>query len=523
MTYACRRLYFCGVMRSLFRRGTVGRARGLLLLLLVVAAAVAVPPAAADRGLVVGVTESRLRWDTAATVAVARDVGLGAVRVTLAWAPGQTTLSQADAGELDRMVAAASGLRIVVTIFGPARAAPVDEAGRNAFCEYARTLLDRYPTINDVVVWNEPNLGFFWQPQFDVDGASAAPGAYVQLLGRCWDVLHAARPSVNVIMTTSPSGNDNPAASSNVSHAPGTFIRRMGAAYRASGRGRPVFDTIGHNPYGTSSAEAPMRQHLFPSHVGMGDLDRLLLALRDGFVSTKQPVPGSCAGAACPSIWYLEAGYQTVPDPATSSLYTGRENDARPLPAAETGNLTQGSQLRAAVRLAYCQPYVSAFFNFLLWDEPDLARWQSGVLAPDGTRKPSYDALRRVAGEVSGGAIDCTTVPRPQPRANGVLLDRVEWPELRVYSAFNSVWGFNVVTRERVSYRATLMRVNGGAAARRRPALAASGTLRLGRPRYVALPVKSVARGTYRFELVLSRKGNRPLTERRVSATFVVR
>src|SRR4051812_7534547 len=130
MTYASRRLYLCGVMRSSFRPEIAGRARGILLLLVAVAAVATVQPAAADRGLVVGVTESRLRWDSAAGVAVARDLGLGAVRVTVAWAPGQTTLSEGDAGELDRMVAAASGLRIVVTIFGPARAAPVDEASR---------------------------------------------------------------------------------------------------------------------------------------------------------------------------------------------------------------------------------------------------------------------------------------------------------------------------------------------------------------------------------------------------------
>ena len=29
----------------------------------------------------------------------------------------------------------------------------------------------------------------------------------------------------------------------------------------------------------------------------------------------------------------------------------------------------QATQIRYAVRLAYCQPYVTAFFNFLLWDE----------------------------------------------------------------------------------------------------------------------------------------------------------
>src|SRR5207249_289377 len=123
---------------------------------------------------------------------------------------------------------------------------------------------------------------------------SAAPAAYEQLLARCWDVLHAFRPGVNVVMTTSPSGNDDPTAASNVSHSPTSFIRKMGAAYRASGRARPIFDTVGHNPYGTSSSESPFRQHFTPSHIGEADLDRLAQALADGFGGTAQSVPGRC-------------------------------------------------------------------------------------------------------------------------------------------------------------------------------------------------------------------------------------
>ena len=34
----------------------------------------------------------------------------------------------------------------------------------------------------------------------------------------------------------------------------------------------------------------------------------------------------------------------------------------------------QASQLATALRLAYCQPRVEAFFNFLLVDEPSLGR-----------------------------------------------------------------------------------------------------------------------------------------------------
>jgi hypothetical protein len=496
----------------------------LVLLVLVVVAVAESQPAAADRGLVLGVTESRFRWDTAAAVAVARDLGLGAVRVTVPWAPGQSDLAAGDAAELDGMVAAAGGLRIVVTIFGSARAAPVDDAGRDAFCEYARGLLERYPTVNDIVIWNEPNLSFFWQPQFNPDGTSAAPAAYMQLLGRCWDVLHAARPGVNVIMTTSPSGNDDPMAVSNVSHAPGTFIRKMGAAFRTSGRSRPLFDTVGHNPYGTSSGEPPARQHLFPSHVGMGDLDRLLLALRDGFVKTPQPIPDGCGNqGGCPAIWYLEAGYQTIPEASTAGLYSGRENDARPLAAAAPAEPTQASQLAAAVRLAYCQPYVGAFFNFLLWDEPDLARWQSGVLAPDGSRKPSYDTLRSLAGAVRLGTVDCKTVASPPARPTGALIDRLEWPAVRDYSSFNDVWGFNVVARSSVAYRATMRRVDGNAAIRPRPTLTASGALQAGKPRYVRLPLRTVARGLYKIELEVTSKAHPALRERRLSQAFSVK
>src|SRR5262249_16856041 len=154
-------------------------------------------------------------------------------RVELNWTSGQTQMSPRDVGSLTSMVAAGAGMRIVVTVFGRAVDAPVDAAGRESYCAYVRDLLSRFPAINDVVIWNEANLGYFWQPQFNADGTSAAPAAYEALLARCWDVLHTFRPSVNLIMTTSPSGNDDPTAASNVSHSPGSFIRDMGSAYRA--------------------------------------------------------------------------------------------------------------------------------------------------------------------------------------------------------------------------------------------------------------------------------------------------
>jgi hypothetical protein len=487
------------------------------------------PTAPAAPGLFVGVTDDAFLWRGDSGVAAAKDLGLAAIRVTVPWVPGQSEMTSADAARLDAIApAAAAGLRVVVTVFGKALAAPRDDAGREAYCDDVRDVLSRYPMVDDVVIWNEPNLGFYWQPQFTPTGASAAPASYEKLMARCWDVLHVFRPSVNILMTTSPSGNDDPTAVNNVSHSPGSFIRKMGAAYRASGRTRPIFDTVGHNPYGMSSAELPWQQHFTPSHIAEGDLDRLVQALDDGFGGTAQPVPGQCAGGqSCVSIWYLEAGYQTIPDPAHQSLYAGRENDARPIPdTVTTGDQsgpTQSTQLTAGIELAYCQPYVTGFFNFLLWDEVDLARWQSGVFWPDGTEKASLVALQRAVREVRSGGVDCRRLQTShgmssQPRGDS-FVERIEWPSTSLYSSFNEVWRFAIETRSDVAYRATLRR-SGQCTQRCRVVMA--GTLRRLRPSVLQFPAQRLRSGTYRIELTLIRKRPKPRTRNLRSPTFRV-
>ena len=502
-----------------------------LLVSIAVAFAARVPAAAGQPGLFVGITDDAFVDHPSVAIPDARDLGLGGFRVELNWTPGQTQMSAGQVASFNSMVAAAAGMRIVVTVYGRAVDAPVDSAGRESYCAYVRDLLSRSPTINDVVIWNEPNLGFFWQPQYNADGTSAAPAAYEALLARCWDVLHAFRPSVNLIMTTSPSGNDNPNAASNVSHSPGAFIRDMGAAYRASGRTQPIFDTVGHNPYGLSSAEPPWAQHLAPSHIGEGDLDRLVQALDDGFGGTAQPVAGHCvksgSTASCVPIWYLETGYQTVPDAAHQQDYTGHENDDQPLPDTTTdGGLTQSTQLADGIELAYCQPYVAAYFNFLLIDEPDLARWQSGLLWADASRKTSYAALKNVIGAVDAGNVNCSQFTAShlgavQPLADA-LVERIEWPSLTAYSAFNEVWSFAVETRADATFSAAVLQ--GGPTARRgsKAALKAGGSLTHERPRTVTFPARSLSPGTYRIQVTVTRKHGRPLTVTRTSPAFVV-
>jgi hypothetical protein len=297
-------------------------------------------------------------------------------------------------------------------VYGRPDDAPQNDAQRGAYCQFAASLLRRYPGVNDVVIWNEPNTSRFWRPQFANDGTSVAPAAYEALLARCWDVLHVARPGVNVIAASAPRGNDNPAASSNASHSPVNFYRKLGAAYRASGRRLPIFDTVGHNPYPLTNAERPWVRHTTGRTIAEGDYEKLMALLQEAFGGTGQPLPGQ--GRV--RIWYMEQGFQTFVDPAKGPLYRGAETVRQVLPAffalaaaRTTAALApdQATQLSDALQVAYCQPAVGAFFNFELADERNLAGWQSGLLWADLTPKPSYQVFKESVRTVAAGRVDC--------------------------------------------------------------------------------------------------------------------
>jgi hypothetical protein len=332
--------------------------------------------AGAAPGLLLGVDDDSLKWyaHTSSLLSIYRTLGVGAVRVTLDWSPGETFPAGTDRTELQRAANAGRSIRVVLAVTGPASQPPVDDAGRASYCGFVANILRRYPWIHDVAIWTEPNSKRFWQKP------NAA--AYEALLATCWDTLHAAEPGANVIATSAP-------------HArPGDWYRALGKAYKSSARALPIFDTVGHNAYPETSAESPTARHAKHS-IDEGDVDRLLRALRTGFGGTGQPLPGS--GGV--TVWYLEDGFQTTPGRA---LYTGTETDRRPVSEAD-----QAAQLTAAIRLAYCQPAVGGFFNFELRDDSALDGWQSGLLRPDWSAKPAFAAFAQASADVGDAAVDC--------------------------------------------------------------------------------------------------------------------
>ncbi len=503
--------------------------------------------ATAGPNLVVGVSDDYLKSEPDEAGPAIRGLGLSAVRITLNWSPGQRTIASYDAEALQKALGAGSGARIVAALYpDQPYDAPHSDQARDDYCATLQSVVEQFPVINDVVVGNEPNKSTFWRPQFNTDGSSAAPVEYGRLLAHCYSMLHAFRPGINVIHAgLSSSGNDNPSGSGNISHSPGNFIRQEGAALRAGllGPGRVrLFDTFALHPYGESSTEQPWKEHV-SSTLATGDWNRLMQALYDGFAGTSQPLPGGIGGSGRTAaagqgvgIWYLEMGFQTSISPEVVHAYRGVENvetvpdgaGYQPYAGAGSGGVPdQGRQLIDAIRLAYCQPYVDAIFNFLLKDEPDLKDWQSGLVWYDWTPKRSYAAMAQVVQEVKSHQVDCSKLPGGPVKSfkpkTTVDVRKVVWPSDRTVFWSNNLWRFRIQPNENVTYEAGLYRAAGTS---KRPSgnpiFTASGSMKQLYLTWVVFPRKTLPAGRYVFQVVLQSAESASRTVRIVSPVFSV-
>jgi RTX calcium-binding nonapeptide repeat (4 copies) len=386
--------------------------------MLLLGAASAQPAANAD--FFVGFSDDMPRAIGVQAVTPARELGAGAFRFTLQWAPGQTRVADHDVADFQDAVRDTAGMKVALAVYNHG-SPPQTDAARGQYCAYVHDALARLPSIRDVVIWNEPNELFFWSPQVATSTAPSAPVAYEALLARCYDVLHGAFNEVNVIaFALSPTGNDNAG-----SHSPGAFIRAVGETYRASGRDRPLFDTVGHHAYGFTASERPWRRHIGSKILSQGDWNKLMYNLWLAFDSTGQAIPGT-GGVG---IWYMESGSQTAIDAEKADAYTGSENVAvipdyaggeleSPPPTETSAAPDQFTQVRDSIRLASCQPYVGAYFNFLLVDEPRLAGWQSGAFWADLTPKDSLPGFQQAIAQANAATVDCDALKGGRPSAD---------------------------------------------------------------------------------------------------------
>jgi len=365
-----------------------------------VASLVAPGIATAGPGMVVGAVEDDARASSLVQaetqMALLRVSGFRAVRITSYWTPGHEKPTDNEIRVLENVAAAAerNGVRLYVTVMSPGAATtPLTDEARSEFSSYAAAIA-RSAGVRHLVIGNEPNLNRFWLPQFGLDGTSAAPAAYLQLLEETYDALKAVSGSVRVYGgTVSPRGTDRPNGI-RPTHSPTTFIQGLGVAYRASGRLLPVMDAFVIHPYGDNSSQPPTFAHPKNSTISIADYGKLVALLGQAFDGTAQ------RGSELP-ILYGEYGVESEIPESKAALYTGNEpSTTRPVPEA-----TQAAYYQQALELAFCQPTVESMLLFLARDERARPTWQSGVYYVDGTAKSSLAKVTGALDRAAGGSI----------------------------------------------------------------------------------------------------------------------
>lgn len=289
-------------------------------------------------------------------------IGFGAVRAVVQWRPGM----RAD----EVTIAAPAGVRVLLSALGPAGIAPVTVDARADYCSFLAAVVRRHPQVRDVLVWNEPGLRSYFWPR----GIEDPIGRYVQLLRECYEALHTE--GVRVV---------GPAT-----HVPLAEMRLFARAFAANALlwRRPLLDVFAVNAYGLTGQT------------------RAVISLLDRELAlTPQPSPATGL-----PLWYTEHGAESRPEESMRHLYLGDHGHDAP------GVLSEAEQARFVKRhvlAAYCTPGVEGYFSFLLRDEPNLswndgtAGFQTGLLRPDWSPKPSYITMRSVAARIRRGRVDC--------------------------------------------------------------------------------------------------------------------
>jgi len=481
------------------------RIRGLLLCACAALACAGAHGAAA--GLEVGVTEDAGKADGgAAFFATLSDVGLKANRVSINWDPAhQTTISgQAQlAAWLPK--AQVSGTRVVFAV------APHDAKDFNSsagaktqFVDFVRKLAQTFPTVKDYVIGNEPNQPLFQLPQFAPNGKAVSAAAYLPVLAGSYDALKAVNPTITVIgVGLSPRGNDLPFAKSNISRSPVRFLHDLGVAYRASKRTTPLMDEFAFHPYPARNSDAPDVGYVWPN-AGLPNLDRIKQALWDAFHGTAQPTVAEPRKTfARPLKLDLdEVGWQVAIQPALVGLYFGAETPNL-VPVSEQ---TQADYYREVITSVECDPAVRMLSFFHLSDELDLGRWQSGLIRADGSKRPSYDAVKQTIAQTHG---DCQDVPVTWSHTNAVVLPRVAWGKLKKpFPLKRRLWSFAAGAGEEASFKAAIFKAGPRKAVlakrlltgRPKPLLSAKGTIKA-KSRVVYLPARKLKAGTYVYAI----------------------
>jgi hypothetical protein len=502
-------------------------------------------PALTGAAIIVGVSDDLpIGADDggAAFYTAMQDAGLRENRVAVKWDPSAPTTISHEAGIARALTEAqARGVSVVLSLYPSRPRAIADSpAAAGQFAAWTASVSRRFPSVRDFIVGNEPNVNNFWQPQYAPNRKAVSCATYTNLLAASYDALKGVSPANNVIgVGLSPRGNDNPLARSNPSTSPVRCIRDMGVAYRASKRTRPLMDELSFHPFPNLATDPLGRGYQWPN-AGLANVDRIKQAVWDAFNGTGQPVfPESGFGrfgalasiAAVDSLRFRlnEVGWQVEIVPSARGAYFGREN------VATTDEASQAEIYSQAIPFIACDPSVRSLLFFHLIDDPNLDRWQSGLIRADGTKRPSYESVKATVARTGGACAGITTAWR---HATTVIGPSARFPFKRRVAAKTRAWTIVSTAFEAASYNAGVFRVarprtpTGKARTKlqrvllrakpRGAALAKSGKVQAYREAVIRFPRKTLKPGSYVYAVQLFAETNPTRKSFFISKAFTV-
>ena len=311
-------------------------------------------------------------------------LGLKQSVMTTRFMPSDPTTIQ-DGEALDRAIPVAelAGLRVALAVYPyPPREIEDGTATPAAFAAWLKLVAQRYPSVHQYVLMNEPNQPAFVRPQFGPTGKNVSAARAGAFLAAGYDALKAVDPTIKVIgLGLSPRGNDQPTATSNVSTSPVRFLAALGAWYRATGRTRPLMDGLSFHPYPDQATDPLDRGYRWPK-AGFANLDRIKQAMWDAFRQTAQPTTVNGL-----ELYLDEVGWQV--DTSTLTGYTGTES------VRVTSDATQAKVYSKLVHEAACDPQIAEVNIFGFYDDsPRDSGFQAALNHVDGTPRASAAAVQ---------------------------------------------------------------------------------------------------------------------------------
>jgi hypothetical protein len=147
-----------------------------------------------------------------------------------------------------------------------------------------------------------------------------------------------------------------------------------------------------------------------------------------------------------------EFGWQVDIGPGLEARYNGKEN------VPTVTEALQADYYAELIGMLACDPAVTDAFLLHLVDDPDLGRFQTGLLRLDGSERPSYAAVQKAI----AAARACKPVAK-WSHATGVIGAKAIF-EARDHPASKAIFGISTRAQEEARAKAGMFRVAGPSA-----------------------------------------------------------